>query len=298
MRPLIFIGGIIGILFSVIIYAPLAIIFGMAWIVTLGTALSFLYILAFGQTIITWIVVLIFAVIITNIFAYTLATIGLLGPISAISFGRLSISPLEEFMRGFIIGQTAGLNFGVWALIPLGWTIGLLVSLIGFLAVFPAVSRNIFYQASLGWTSWLRPTSYLVIPLGIVLFLINLPSALLTFGPTAVRIDILTGTIETSGGAVAGIRLFGSTSPAYNLGTFSFLTPSLGGIRTPFGTPGLSAHETGHTLTVSAFGGVFGWINAIDENLPPFNRGATAYGELIPESHFARGSRRFVGVWS
>ena len=69
-------------------------------------------------------------------------------------------------------------------------------------------------------------------------------------------------------------------------------------IQTPFNVPGLSAHETGHSLNTGALGGFFLWVNAIDENLPPFNNGARAYGELCAESHLPGAGRWFVNLWS
>jgi hypothetical protein len=88
----------------------------------------------------------------------------------------------------------------------------------------------------------------------------------------------------------------------FNLGNFTFLspTPERGlAIQSPFDAPGLSAHETGHTLTMAALGGLFHWINAVDENVPPFARKRAAYGELIAESHLPRPHPiRHVRVWS
>jgi hypothetical protein len=191
-----------------------------------------------------------------------------------------------------MIGLTAGLNFGIWSLfpIPLGGLIGLYVGLVCFLAVFPFISRNIVYQGFLGWSSWLMPMSYVATTFGFLLFVLNLPFAIAAFGLAAVKLDGLTGTIETTGGALIGITGF---SGGFNLGNFTFITP-----RPPaaaaFGIPSLSAHETGHTLNVAAFSGVFQWINAVDEN-PPINRRRLAYGELTAESHFPRDIH--VRIW-
>jgi hypothetical protein len=52
-------------------------------------------------------------------------------------------------------------------------------------------------------------------------------------------------------------------------------------------------------------GGIVLWINAVDENLPPFRKLNMAYGELTAESH-AQGlpvdplearTDFFVGIW-
>lgn len=296
-----FIGGIIGLVLGLLLYLTTAIILGVG---VPGFLISILFGLLPFLTSFTpgaWIVITVFTVVIVNIFSYVIATIALITPTATTPSGALPVSPAEEFMRGLIIGLTAGLNFGIWALIvPLiGFFIGLYVGLLCFLAVITLFSRNLVYQGFLGWSSWLMPMSYLVTPLGILLFVINLPFAITAFGPGAVRLDHLTGTIETTGGLVG---ITGIRGGGFNLGNFTFLSPALGvplsGIQTPFGGPGLSAHETGHTLTVAAFGGVFGWINAIDENVPPFKRSNLAYGELVPESHFPRAFLPHVRVWS
>ena len=62
------------------------------------------------------------------------------------------------------------------------------------------------------------------------------------------------------------------------------VTASLG-MQGGFRAPSVSSHETGHTLNTAAFGGVVLWINAVDENVPPFRRMNLAYGELGAESH-------------
>ncbi|MGQ0767319.1 MAG: hypothetical protein ACT4OZ_16850, partial [Gemmatimonadota bacterium] len=89
----------------------------------------------------------------------------------------------------------------------------------------------------------------------------------------------------------------------FSLGNFSFVTsPALRG---SFRAPSLSSHEAGHTLNTAAMGGVVLWINAIDENVPPFARGSAAYGELLAESRpvalaldSERRSDLFVRMWA
>lgn len=250
-----------------------------------------------------WLLIAVFTVLLLSIFAYVLAVIGTLPGLAVTPIttppAPLPDSGLENLMRGFFISLTAALNFGVWSLLPMpGPVIGILVGVIGLLAA-TSLSRTLALQALIGWLSWLMPMSWLVTPLGVLLFIINLPLALATFGRPAVRFDLLTSTVETTGGIVA---LVPGTFGGFNLGNFTFLVPrppALGlGVQTPFTAPGLSAHETGHTITVGAFGGVHGWLNAIDENIPPFRRLASAYGELVTESHFPRGGFTHVRIWS
>jgi len=241
-----------------------------------------------------WITVAVFSISIFYIFAYMIATLGLLPALAGVPAPgspavALPAAPLELLMRGFLIGLTAGLNFAIWALlpVPLGWLIGLVLAIIALPALFPAIARNVLYQAFLGWSSWLRPMSWLATGVGVILFVLNLPLALAASGVAALRLDRLTGTIETTGGALIGVTGF---IGGFNLGNFTFLTPGPpAGL--PFGPPpaggSLSSHETGHTLNAAAFGGVFHWINAFDEN-PPGSRRTFAYGELTAESHFPR----------
>lgn len=205
---------------------------------------------------------------------------------------------LEMSMIGLTTGIAAGVNFGVWALIPFGWPIGSVVGAIGLGAAIAPIARRRSFQAVLGWTSWLMPFSYLATAPGILLFLVNLPFALARYGGRAVRFDAGTGTIETTGGIVGVTGFRGG----FNLGTFTFLCPSPErglAIQSPFGSPGLSAHESGHALSLAALGGLFHWINAVDENVPPLARKRFAYGELIAESHIPRPPpNRHLRVWS
>lgn len=288
-----FIGGIIGLVLGLLLYLMTAIILGVsvpAFLISiLLVLLPFFALFTPGA----WIVVAVFTVVIVNIFSYVIATIALITPIATTPSGALPVSPAEEFMRGLIIGLTAGLNFGIWALIlpSIGLLIGLYVGLLCFLAVITFFSRNLVYQGFLGWSSWLMPMSYLMTVPGVLLFIFNLPLAIGLFGLGAVRIDGLTGTIETAW----VLTPLPSGVSGFNLGNFTFV---LAGSRTPFGVPGVPAHETGHTLTIAALGGIFGWINAVDENVPPFMRLTRAYGEMMPESHFPRPGFLHVRIWS
>jgi hypothetical protein len=237
----------------------------------------------------SWAIVAGFAAALLYIFAYLVASVSL-APVPGVG-GSLATPAVENFFRGLVIGATSGLNIGIWTLMGAA-PIGLTVGVVGFAAVFPFLSRNVVYQGVLGWSSLLMPMSYTATTLGFILFILNVPFAIAAGGLGAIRFDSSTATMESSGGLVAV-----SPSRGFNLGNFSFLrSPAF---QSPFAGPGgVSVHETGHTLTVAAFSGVFHWIDAVDENVPPFMKGLRAYGELIPESHGPGGGRPWVGAWS
>jgi hypothetical protein len=293
-----FVGGLFGLALALFLWAVTMAVLGLAAI--LGPVASLLAFLG-SPSVAVWIAIAVFTLFVATLFAYILgavATIVLMAPPAAAA--ALPADPLESFMGGFLTGLSAGVNFGLWALLVpvIGLALGAVLGLICFLVVIPPVSRSLGFQALLGWSSWIMPYSWLATAVGLLLFVVNLPFALAAFGPGAVRLDVSTGTIETTGGLVGITGFVGG----FDLGNFSYLSPGPGGtlaIQTPFGAPGLSAHETGHTLSVPGFGGMFHWINAVDENVPPLRRLRAAYGELIAESHFPGPlPRRHVRVWS
>jgi hypothetical protein len=295
------IGAIVGFFVGIVLYVVTAAFVG-ATVVLFGPLSTLLMSTVIAPLLATmtassWLAVALFSLFVLYTFAYIIATLGLLPGLAGLPAvppapttpTPLPASPVELLMRGFLIGLTAALNLALWALVPIpfAWLLGLILAIIGLLAVFPGVAITVPYQAVLGWSSWLRPMSWFATAVGLLLFLFNLPFALAAFGPAAVRFDSLTSTVETTGGALIGITGF---SGGFNLGNFTFLTPGPpAGL--PFGPPpaggSLSSHETGHTLNVAAFGGLFNWVNALDEN-PPVSRRSFAYGELTAESHFPR----------
>jgi hypothetical protein len=151
------------------------------------------------------------------------------------------------------------------------------------LAAIVFVARNRIYQGFLGWSAWLLPVSWLATGPGLILFIINIPFALVGFGLGAFRIDWTTGVIETHGG-VSGINITGVMGAAvsFSLGNFTFISPAMPQLS--FTAADRNSHETGHTLNTAALGGVVLWINAIDETIFP-RRFNLAYGELTAESH-------------
>ncbi len=278
---MIFVGGLVGLAISLSLLSTVPVVGGavtallltllgpvlpiiaalLAWLAPIGAVLPTLSLAA-------WVTVAVVAVVLLYVFAYLLASIAV-APIPAA--GSIPTPLLENLMRGFMIGMTAGLNLGIFVLVGVA-PLGLLLGLIGFLAVFPPVSRNAFYQGALGWSSWLMPVSYIATAVGWLLFIVNLPFALAAGGIGAIRFDFRTATVESSGGLVAV-----SPAPGFDLGNFSFLRTVA--TQSPFAGPGgVSAHETGHTLAVAALGGVVQWIDAVDENVPPFRKLSKALG--------------------
>ncbi len=227
------------------------------------------------------------------VLAYVLATVSLgavlppfTPPLAAAILpgggAAVAVTPVagELFARGVMIGMTAALNVVGLALVP-GWgtTVAGWAFIVISLAAVPAIALNLVYQGFLGWSAWLFPVSWIASGVGLLLFLVNAPVAFAAGGIGAFRIDFTTGVIETFGG-VTGITGFGG---GFSLGNFTFITATAA--PTVFTVPGLSSHETGHSLNTAALGGVVLWINAVDENVAPFRKMNLAYGELTAESH-------------
>jgi MFS family permease len=192
---------------------------------------------------------------------------------------------LGEFFRGFMIGFNAGAN-AVIGTVLFGPVIGVALGVINFLAAFDSIAGNRVYQGILGWTSWLMPMSWVVNVLGLAAFLFNLVLAGVTFQQVdALKIDKLgidwkTGSIIMVGGLIRN-------GTAFNLGHFVFIDPGYVKAGDPERSyEALVAHETGHTLSVAAFGTFFHLYDFIGENL--LGQGKSDFGEEIAESHANR----------
>jgi hypothetical protein len=193
-----------------------------------------------------------------------------------------------QFMRGFMIGFNAGMNFAVGNAIlgggTLGYSISVTIGVINSLAAIDDVARNSFYQGVLGWSSWVMPMSWAATALGLAVYVVNLVAAGLVFFNLvgATKIDKLgfdwrTGTFVMSGGLI-------QNGSAFDMGHFVFMTPSYVDGSSPDRTyDNVLSHETGHTLENAAFGSAFLFADLIGENLT--GAGASDYGEEIAESH-------------
>ena len=223
------------------------------------------------------------ALLVAFIFIYASAAISV---IAGVALG-------EFFSRGMIIGASSGANFVILSAIPFTAPFAGIIFIITMLALIPPIAGNRFYERVLGALGWVLPLNYLMLPFGVLVFLITAPFALASPAAGAgLRWDWLTWTAETSGGAALGLLSFAG---GFNIGNFTFITPP--GLATAF-TTGLSAHETGHTLNGAAFGGFIYWIGAIDENVPPLRRGPAAYTEMLADGHFGGATGGpFIPMW-
>lgn len=238
------------------------------------------------------------SLLVVTSFIYAAAAVSLLGVVApGGAGGPITPPPMELFLRGMLIGLSASVNFMLMSAIPRLNPLAVPLATIALLAVIPGIAANrTVYQPLLGLAGWMLPLNYVMLPLGIVLFVVNLPSAL-AGGPGAVRFDVRTMSFETTGGTVVGL-LFGLAPPAtagFNLGNFTFIRPGVAS--GAFTGTTLAAHETGHTVTNAAFGGFFGLCNAVDENIAPLMRGPAAYGEMLPESHSSPRGFQSIPMW-
>jgi hypothetical protein len=290
---IIFLGWLIGVSVGV----GLGIAFIVAFMLPMPSALMFLTTLLGIPFASIPAVAVVLLIVLFYLIAYAIATISVAPllppftpPLAAGVFPpgpaavMLPASPGESFARAFMIGMTAGLNTIMLALFPVfGGVLAPWAFLIISLAIIPPVALNLVYQGFLGWSAWLFPMSYFATIVGWLLFVINAPFAFAAGGIGAFRIDFTTGVIETAGGVVGLPALNGGFGGGFSLGNFTFLTSPL--LQGSFTLQTTSAHECGHTLNTAAFGGVMLWINAVDQNVPPFAKRNLAYGELTTESH-------------
>lgn len=262
-------------------------------------------------------------------FAYIVARTALAGPVAAIVPNATAPNPVpnnptELGARAFSVGLTAALNAAgapalAGVLVPgLGAALTPLLAPWAFvvtsLAALPAVSRNRFYQGVLGWSGWTFPMSLIASIVGFVWFVINLPFAIasgIAGGGWPLRIDWSTGAIETVGG-ITGLISTG-TALAGTVGHFVFVLRTPTGISATFGanpaifqqpfvvanppaTTNVAAHETGHTLDYTAFGGFRVLFALIDQVI--LGNSFNAYTELTADSHVPNVRRLQVRVWS
>jgi RHS repeat-associated protein len=190
-----------------------------------------------------------------------------------------------EFLRGMLIGINAGANFVLATLVfslmlgPIaGLIIGITLGVINFLAAFDTIAQSEVYQGILGWTSWFMPMSWLVIGLGVTMWVLNVLGYLFTFGQVdalridGMRVDWKTGTIFTKGGWISNLNAWDT---AFNMGNFAF-------VDTNFNDPNWAMeHEAGHNLNLAAYGSIFHFIGFVDELIS----GGSAFSEQLAEGN-------------
>lgn len=204
-----------------------------------------------------------------------------------------------EFMRGWLIGLNAGLNGFLGAVVyslllgPVGVAAGVLLGLLNFVTVIPAISRSEVFQGFLGWLCLLQPMSYLVAGLGFLFYLVNLLLHLVALVTRVqylrvlgMRVDWKTGTFFQRGGLISNLN---PIDTAFNMGNFSFVDSN--------SRPWHIDHEAGHTLNLAAFGSLFHLVGAINENVT--GAGANAFAERLAESNNpATTQSNIIAMWT
>ena len=130
------------------------------------------------------------------------------------------------------------------------------------------------------------PMSWLATGIGLVLFLINLIAAGLSWNGSwywhSARIDSIhihweTGAIVMEGGLIHAPK----GNDGFDVGNFAFLNSGA-----PYHT---ELHETGHALNVAAFGSIFHLIPGVIEQQTSSND--SSYSEHLAESHATPGTQ-------
>jgi hypothetical protein len=297
-------GGVVGLVVGLVLMAAVAMTVGASFIIRPAWATALVPV-AFGTLAASnpasAFAVVIGIIILLQILLYIIATAVLSDQVNSLTANpgestRLQDNPMELLMRGIFFGLTGAFNFGIWRmLMPEAIILAVLFGTVPLLAVFQTLARNRVYQSVLGWTAWLLPASYPATFVGLLLFVVNAPFAILAAGFYAIRLDLSTGVIETTGGIIN----IAGYSGGFSLGNFTFLA-NVGGLagQGSFSGSSISSHEIGHSLNTAVFGGIMLWINAVDENVPPFRRLHKAYGEMTADSHSGLSGHIVVALWS
>jgi RHS repeat-associated core domain len=212
--------------------------------------------------------------------------LALAGVILAVTGGYLLASANQgnafgDFMKGFLIGFNAGMNAMLMTAIG-GPVLGLAVGIIGFLAIFDGVRQNPVYQGILGWSNWFMPMSWLVLGLGLIFFVLNILGAVFTANQvdalkiTYIHMDWSTGSIVMKGGWISNLNQFHT---AFDMGNFVYVD------RQNSSPDDDIPHETGHSLSLGAFGSIVHIVGFVDEF---FFAGGDAWTERMADSHSAR----------
>jgi len=166
----------------------------------------------------------------------------------------------EEFARGFMIGLNAGLNYSIGSKVY-GDVVGVALGVINLAAAIEPIAQNKFYQGILGWSNWLMPMSWLINGLGAAWFALDDLFHLFTL---KISVDWETGTV----------MLINRGTTSFDMGNLAFL-----------GGEEDIGHETGHNLSLAAFGSIFHIVGAISEGTADTNNAQSVYAEQLADSH-------------
>jgi hypothetical protein len=203
-----------------------------------------------------------------------------------------------EIFRGLLIGANAAMNWALAAIVyptmlgePAGTIVAVVLGVLSFAATFGFLSHTRLYQALLGYINWFLPLSWPIVALGLAFFLLGLLGALgaglpgvAFFKISRVVFDWRTGTLFTRGGWISNLN---PIDTAFNMGNFAFVDAKFDEMAIE--------HESGHTLNLAAFGGLFHLIGTLDENLI---NGENALSERLAESHVPNSARPLLGMWA
>jgi len=219
--------------------------------------------------------------------------------------------PVTALTRGVLIGINSAFNGFLLTLIvgdlfnseTAGLVVGVVLGAINFIASIGAVSRWGVYQGVIGWLNWLMPMSWLIIGLGLAFVLLSLIGHLIflitrvkffrfgipsdsgtSLAGKTIQVDWGTGSFFVCGGWIANINIY---KTAFNMGNFSFVhressAPHIG-------------HESGHSLSLGAFGSFIHLVGAVDEWVFSHEYALT---EKIAESHDSSASGPKLLMWS
>lgn len=205
-----------------------------------------------------------------------------------------AMSPPGYVVRALLVTTNAVANFVVLAALGLPSALAAVPVLVALGAAVPPVGEKRAYATMLAWTAPLLPTTWPATGVGVAAAALNYVLAPVAGkGPVRFGFDRAACTVIVYGGPLYFFRC------GYNLGNFVFIHSHFvdeGGAC----SPGLLAHETGHTLNVAAFGFVFHYLGAVHENWGPPAGGAgdTAYAELWAESRRRAVGRPWVRGWA
>lgn len=223
--------------------------------------------------------------------------------VAAMLAGGLILGAVQDagqIWRGVLIGLNGGLNLllGWWLLqkLPFGWALAGGLALIAYLSVLPWVAHARVYHFILGWLSWLMPMSWPIHAIGLAALVLNVVAFLLLglllritfFRMAGFGLHWSEGTFYSTGGWVGNVN---RERTAYDLGGVIFVHREWAAhVR---GWDWLIAHETGHALSLAAFGWIFHLAEWIDEII----RGANAPAEHMADSNAVPREYGYVPQW-